>query len=133
MSSHLNVSESTPLTNDDVITTRYSKTTGFILRPPTRTELQACWELCRLHNNIGFWVVWLPTGKSVVWILYFYADMLYLHIAWSIAMVYRAQAELSWVDAVSRAAIYIPLCFGIKSLVSTHHSFWPTAMLNLDP
>jgi hypothetical protein len=31
---------------------------------PTAAEIQACWELCRLHNNIGFWVVWLPTGKE---------------------------------------------------------------------
>ncbi len=33
-----------------------------LTRPPTRIEIQACWELCRLHNNIGFWVVWIPTG-----------------------------------------------------------------------
>jgi hypothetical protein len=32
---------------------------------PTATEVQACWELCRLHNNVGFWVVWLPTGKKL--------------------------------------------------------------------
>lgn len=32
---------------------------------PTIEELRACWELCRLHNNIGFWVVWLPTGEPV--------------------------------------------------------------------
>ncbi|KAJ7084174.1 UbiA prenyltransferase [Mycena crocata] len=67
---------------------------------PTVTELQACWELCRLHNNIGFWVVWLPT-------------------AWSIAMAYRAQPELSAQSALVRAAIYVPLCFGVKSLIMT--------------
>ncbi|KAJ7629444.1 hypothetical protein DFH06DRAFT_1441434 [Mycena polygramma] len=67
---------------------------------PTRTEIQACWELCRLHNNIGFWVVWLPT-------------------AWSIAMVYRAQSEISGSDALLRAIVYVPLCFGIKSLIMT--------------
>ncbi|KAJ6615459.1 UbiA prenyltransferase [Mycena sp. CBHHK59/15] len=67
---------------------------------PTQTEIQACWELCRLHNNIGFWVVWLPT-------------------AWSIAMVYRAQPEISATDALLRATIYVPLCFGIKSLIMT--------------
>ncbi|KAJ6482074.1 UbiA prenyltransferase [Mycena vitilis] len=67
---------------------------------PTRTEIQACWELCRLHNNIGFWVVWLPT-------------------AWSIAMVYRAQSEISASDALLRAIVYVPLCFGIKSLIMT--------------
>ncbi|KAJ7851123.1 hypothetical protein B0H14DRAFT_831611 [Mycena olivaceomarginata] len=66
---------------------------------PTATELQGCWELCRLHNNIGFWVVWLPT-------------------CWSIAMVYRAQPELSGSEALLRAAVYVPLCFGVKSLVS---------------
>ncbi|KAF7354629.1 4-hydroxybenzoate polyprenyltransferase, mitochondrial [Mycena sanguinolenta] len=67
---------------------------------PTKTELQGCWELCRLHNNIGFWVVWIPT-------------------AWSILMVYHAQTELSAMDALIRAAIYIPLCFGVKSLIMT--------------
>ncbi|KAJ7499861.1 UbiA prenyltransferase [Mycena latifolia] len=71
-----------------------------LLAPPTTTEIQACWELCRLHNNIGFWVVWLPT-------------------AWSIAMVYRAQPELSAYDALRRAAVYVPLCFGVKSLIMT--------------
>ncbi|KAJ7916280.1 UbiA prenyltransferase, partial [Mycena leptocephala] len=60
----------------------------------------SCWELCRLNNNIGFWVVWLPT-------------------AWSIAMVYRAQPEISASDALLRAIIYVPLCFGIKSLIMT--------------
>ncbi|KAJ7166047.1 UbiA prenyltransferase [Mycena filopes] len=73
---------------------------GGIFAIPTRSELQACWELCRLHNNIGFWVVWLPT-------------------AWSIAMVYHAQTQISAVDAVIRAVIYVPLCFGIKSLIMT--------------
>ncbi|KAJ7815981.1 UbiA prenyltransferase family-domain-containing protein [Mycena olivaceomarginata] len=61
---------------------------------------QACWELCRLHNNIGFWVVWLPT-------------------AWSIAMAYHAHPELSARAALLRAAIYVPLCFGVKSLIMT--------------
>ncbi|KAF8880787.1 UbiA prenyltransferase [Infundibulicybe gibba] len=65
-----------------------------------KNELRACWELCRLHNNIGFWVVWLPT-------------------AWSIAMVYHAQPELPALTALSRAAAYVPLCFGIKSLIMT--------------
>ncbi len=41
----------------------FSATVAKLLAPPTTTELQGCWELCRLHNNIGFWVVWLPTGK----------------------------------------------------------------------
>ncbi|RDB21359.1 4-hydroxybenzoate polyprenyltransferase, mitochondrial [Hypsizygus marmoreus] len=67
---------------------------------PTHTELQACWELCRLQNNIGFWVVWLPT-------------------AWSIAMAYHAEPEISALGALQRAAVYVPLCFGIKSLIMT--------------
>ncbi|KAJ7165649.1 UbiA prenyltransferase [Mycena crocata] len=71
-----------------------------IFAVPTRTEIRACWELCRLHNNVGFWVVWLPT-------------------AWSIAMVYRAEAQISATDALLRAGVYIPLCFGIKSLIMT--------------
>jgi 4-hydroxybenzoate polyprenyltransferase len=30
--------------------------------PNVVQQLQAYWELCHLHNNMGFWVVWLPTG-----------------------------------------------------------------------
>ncbi|KAJ7933636.1 UbiA prenyltransferase [Mycena leptocephala] len=71
-----------------------------VISLPTATEVQGCWELCRLHNNIGFWVVWLPTS-------------------WSIAMVYRAQPELSGYEALVRAAVYVPLCFGVKSLIMT--------------
>ncbi|KAJ7177948.1 UbiA prenyltransferase [Mycena filopes] len=71
-----------------------------LFAPPTTTELQACFELCRLGNNIGFWVVWLPT-------------------AWSIAMAYRAQPEISTTTALLRAAIYVPLSFGVKSLIMT--------------
>ncbi|KAF7324442.1 4-hydroxybenzoate polyprenyltransferase, mitochondrial [Mycena venus] len=81
-------------------TPTFTATAVSLLAFPTKTELQGCWELCRLHNNIGFWVVWLPT-------------------AWSIAMVYHAQPELSAHDALLRAAIYIPLCFGVKSLIMT--------------
>ncbi|EKM77542.1 hypothetical protein AGABI1DRAFT_115122 [Agaricus bisporus var. burnettii JB137-S8] len=68
-----------------------------LLALPTSKEIKACWELCRLHNNIGFWVVWLPT-------------------AWSIAMACHAQHLAAW-DAVRLAALYVPLCFGIKSLI----------------
>ncbi|KAJ7740589.1 UbiA prenyltransferase [Mycena metata] len=81
-------------------TSDYLASSAAIIAIPTRTEIQACWELCRLHNNIGFWVVWLPT-------------------AWSIAMVYHAQSEISALDAILRAIIYVPLCFGIKSLIMT--------------
>ncbi|KAJ7713679.1 UbiA prenyltransferase family [Mycena olivaceomarginata] len=67
---------------------------------PNRTEIQACWELCRLHNNIGFWVVWLP-------------------LAWSIAMAYHSIPEILASEAIKRAALYVPFCFGIKSLIMT--------------
>ncbi|CAK5278173.1 unnamed protein product [Mycena citricolor] len=77
-----------------------SKIMAGLLARPTSTELQACWELCRLHNNIGFWVVWLPT-------------------AWSIAMALKAQPELPLRDAAARAVLYVPLCFGVKSLIMT--------------
>ncbi|KAF8173888.1 UbiA prenyltransferase [Mycena galopus ATCC 62051] len=39
--------------------------------------------------------------------------------AWSIAMVYRAQSEISASTALLRAIAYVPLCFGIKSLIMT--------------
>ncbi|KAF8069069.1 UbiA prenyltransferase family-domain-containing protein [Lyophyllum atratum] len=65
---------------------------------PNQQELQACWELCRLHNNIGFWVVWLPT-------------------AWSIAMFYHANPAVSGLICLQVAGLFVPLCFGIKSLI----------------
>lgn len=34
------------------------------LAPPTRTEIQACWELCRLQNGMGCATVFLPVGKN---------------------------------------------------------------------
>ncbi|KAF7292861.1 hypothetical protein MIND_01185100 [Mycena indigotica] len=71
-----------------------------LLALPTPTEIQACWELCRLHSNIGFWVVWLPT-------------------AWSITMAFRAQPDLTLAEAVVCAMTYVPLCFGVKSLIMT--------------
>ncbi|KAJ7859557.1 UbiA prenyltransferase [Mycena leptocephala] len=71
-----------------------------LFAPPTATEIRACYELCRLHNNIGFWVVWLPT-------------------AWSIAMAYKAHPEISAASALLHAAVYVPLCFGVKSLIMT--------------
>ncbi|KAF7329879.1 hypothetical protein MKEN_00251600 [Mycena kentingensis (nom. inval.)] len=73
---------------------------ALLLAPPTPTEMQACWELCRLHANMGFWVVWLPT-------------------AWSISMAFNAQPDLSVFTALVRAAFYVPLCFGVKSLIMT--------------
>ncbi|KAJ7430193.1 hypothetical protein B0H11DRAFT_2397317 [Mycena galericulata] len=87
---------SSPLTSKT--TNNFAASAAKLLAVPTGTEIQAAWELCRLHNNIGFWVVWLPT-------------------AWSIAMVYRAQPDLSAQDALLRAALYVPLCFGVKSLI----------------
>ncbi|TFK39398.1 UbiA prenyltransferase [Crucibulum laeve] len=71
-----------------------------IFRLPSRGEIQACWELCRLHNNMGFWVIWAPT-------------------VWSISMVYHAQQEIKAITAIGRIAAYIPLCLGIKSLIMT--------------
>ncbi|KAG6811473.1 hypothetical protein H0H92_007245 [Tricholoma furcatifolium] len=67
---------------------------------PSIDEVQACWELCRLHNNIGFWVVWIPT-------------------AWSIAMFYHANATVNGVICLKVALFFVPLCFGVKSLIMT--------------
>ncbi|KAG7096118.1 hypothetical protein E1B28_006792 [Marasmius oreades] len=71
-----------------------------LFKAPSTEEAQACWELCRLHNNIGFWVVWLPT-------------------AWSIAMAYNAQRDIAAINALQTALLYVPLCFGMKSLIMT--------------
>ncbi|KAJ7874019.1 hypothetical protein B0H14DRAFT_2569432 [Mycena olivaceomarginata] len=88
-----------------------------VISLPTATEVQGFWELCRLHNNIGFWVVWLPTSKFY----YIYRSQVLTcrESGWSIAMVYRAQPELSGYEALVRAAVYVPLCFGVKSLIMT--------------
>ncbi|EIM90617.1 UbiA prenyltransferase [Stereum hirsutum FP-91666 SS1] len=67
---------------------------------PSQQEIQACWELGRFHNNIGFWVVWLPT-------------------VWSLAMVYHANRNITFIDVLWRAIAYIPMCFGVKSLIMT--------------
>ncbi|KAJ7130128.1 UbiA prenyltransferase [Mycena epipterygia] len=67
---------------------------------PTSTEIRGCWELCRLDNNIGFWVIWLPT-------------------AWSIAVTYKSHPEISTTSAIRCALNYVPLSFGIKSLIMT--------------
>ena len=101
----------------DVLYDTISKS-GRLFALPTTEELRACWELCRLHNNIGFWVVWLPTGEPGSGLRF---RSHYHHFsAWSIAMAYHAQTEIIAIDALTHAARYVPLCFGIKSLVS-----WP--------
>ncbi|KAF7332726.1 UbiA prenyltransferase [Mycena kentingensis (nom. inval.)] len=71
-----------------------------LLAVPTRTEIEACWDLCRLNNNMGCWIVLLPT-------------------LWSITMAYHANPEISGIDALKRAALYVPLCAGVKSLIMT--------------
>ncbi|KAG7092006.1 hypothetical protein E1B28_008393 [Marasmius oreades] len=71
-----------------------------LLKTPSTEEIQGCWELCRLHNNISFWVVWLP-------------------MAWSIVMAYNAQRDISTINAIQTALLYVPLCFSMKSLIMT--------------
>ncbi|KAF5373992.1 hypothetical protein D9615_009897 [Tricholomella constricta] len=71
-----------------------------LLSLPGKEEIQACWDLCRLHNNIGFWVVWLPA-------------------AWSIAMYYHANPTVPGLVCLHTAGLFVPLCFGIKSLIMT--------------
>ncbi|KAJ7701748.1 UbiA prenyltransferase [Mycena rosella] len=73
---------------------------GRLFAPPTNAEIRACWELCRLHNNIGFWVVWLPT-------------------AWSIAMAFKTHPEISATNTFYYALTYVPLCLGMKSMIMT--------------
>ncbi|KAK0214498.1 UbiA prenyltransferase family-domain-containing protein [Armillaria fumosa] len=67
---------------------------------PTRTEVRACWELCRLQNGMGCATVFLP-------------------VAWSLAMVYHAYPELTGLECLTRAVIYFFLCIGIKCLIMT--------------
>ncbi|KIK53856.1 hypothetical protein GYMLUDRAFT_49149 [Collybiopsis luxurians FD-317 M1] len=67
---------------------------------PSKEELNACWELCRLNNHMGCWTTWLPTS-------------------WALAMVYHAQPQISGITALLWAAKYLVLCSGIKSLIMT--------------
>ncbi len=83
---------------------------------PTATELQAWWELCRLQNGMGCATVFLPLGKSFSRSPSVTKLMLLL-VAWSIAMVYHAQTNLTGLEALTRAFIYFFLCIGIKCLV----------------
>lgn len=46
---------------------------------------------------------------------------------WSLAMVYRADGNIPLVDVLYRAIAYVPMCFGVKSLVSYDrdlHNLW---------
>ncbi|KAK0187326.1 hypothetical protein F5146DRAFT_1142301 [Armillaria mellea] len=67
-----------------------------LLAPPTRTEIRACWELCRLQNGMGCATVFLP-----------------------VAMVYHAYPELTGLECLTRAAVYFFLCVGMKCLIMT--------------
>ncbi|KAF5336730.1 hypothetical protein D9757_013925 [Collybiopsis confluens] len=67
---------------------------------PSKQELNACWELCRLNNHMGCWTTWLPT-------------------AWALAMVYHAQSRVPATAALFWAVKYLVLCSGIKSLIMT--------------
>jgi 4-hydroxybenzoate polyprenyl transferase len=76
------------------------KATPGLFDLPTVEEFWACWELCRLHRNIGFWIVWIPT-------------------VWSLMMAYHAQPAMPIIVPLYRALFYVPLCFGIKSIMMT--------------
>ncbi|KAG7440961.1 UbiA-domain-containing protein [Guyanagaster necrorhizus] len=71
-----------------------------LIAPPTRTEIGACWELCRLQNGMGCATVFLP-------------------VAWSLAMVYHAYPQLTGLECLIRAVVYFFLCIGIKCLIMT--------------
>ncbi|KAF9030133.1 UbiA prenyltransferase [Hymenopellis radicata] len=43
----------------------------------------------------------------------------FLPVAWSMAMVYHAQANLTGLEALTRAFVYFFLCIGIKCLIMT--------------
>ncbi|KAJ4471122.1 UbiA prenyltransferase [Lentinula edodes] len=75
-----------------------SKRLANLFAPPSKEELNACWDLCRLNNHMGCWTTWIPT-------------------AWALAMVYHAQPEIPGSVALLWAAKYLVLCSGIKSLI----------------
>ncbi|KAJ3913699.1 UbiA prenyltransferase family [Lentinula edodes] len=75
-----------------------SKRLANLFAPPSKEEINACWDLCRLNNHMGCWTTWIPT-------------------AWALAMVYHAQPEIPGSVALLWAAKYLVLCSGIKSLI----------------
>ncbi|KAJ7206297.1 hypothetical protein GGX14DRAFT_325635, partial [Mycena pura] len=78
-----------------------------LLALPIRTEMQACFELCRLQNGMGCWAVWLPTGEA--------------------NSLFAPQPTYPDVQRLCRGchflrsgvSTYVPLCFGIKLLITT--------------
>ncbi|KAI4517540.1 UbiA prenyltransferase [Schizophyllum commune Loenen D] len=72
----------------------------FLFAIPTRTELNACWELGRLSNGMGCWVCWFP-------------------LAFSMAMAYHAMPDLPGWYAAYRGILFIALCCGVKCLIMT--------------
>ncbi|KAJ4464374.1 UbiA prenyltransferase family [Lentinula aciculospora] len=77
-----------------------SKRLANLFAPPSREELGACWDLCRLNNHMGCWTTWIPT-------------------AWALAMVYHAQPQIPGILALIWAGKYLVLCSGVKSLIMT--------------
>lgn len=103
--------------------TRTPLSIGQLLSYPTDEELQACWELCRLFDNMSFWVIWLPTGSCTDLVLHLILPVAFRLIhdipsAWSIMMTYHHEPQIMLLKCIMRASVYVPLCFGIQSLVS---------------
>ncbi|TFY55836.1 hypothetical protein EVG20_g9173 [Dentipellis fragilis] len=103
--------------------TKMASKLSALLSLPTRTELQACLELCRLtyaYNFGGFWVIWAPTGKLYSLNIF---RILTLHSesspAWSIFMAYHVEDDISILAVLQCLGRYIPLCIGIQSLMMT--------------
>ncbi|KAL1702702.1 UbiA prenyltransferase family-domain-containing protein [Schizophyllum commune] len=78
--------------------TPHSPPSLFLL--PTKTELRACWELGRLSNGMGCWVCWFP-------------------LAFSMTMAYHAHHDMPLTTLLTRLALYLGLCSGIKSVIMT--------------
>ncbi|KAF9063404.1 UbiA prenyltransferase family-domain-containing protein [Rhodocollybia butyracea] len=80
--------------------TDMSRRLASLLSIPSKEEINACWDLCRLNNHMGCWTTWLPTS-------------------WALAMVYHAQPQIPGSLAVLLGAKYLVLCSGVKSLIMT--------------
>ena len=90
----------------------------FLFAIPTRTELNACWELGRLSNGMGCWVCWFPLGACCAsWLLW--TRTYTFCIAFSMTMAYHAHHDFPFTTLLTRLALYLALCSGIKSVIMT--------------
>ncbi|KAJ7839275.1 UbiA prenyltransferase [Mycena leptocephala] len=93
---------------------------GYIIKLhslPNRTEIQACWALCRLHNTL-----WLLGRLAAIRSTTSFDRLLHYMLTKARSLVHcnglpLNSGNIGKSEAIKRAALYVPFCFGIKSLI----------------